>query len=262
MMEKRQFDSEMLTKPPAKGFAVETVLSHFAIITYMVDPEKLRPHVHERFELNCITLHDGSQKALVSVVPFLDNDFYFVRCPWPKWTFGQTNYRAYVTDTKTEEQVVWFFGTSLSSFVVNIPRFAWKLPWHNANIDFETEYSKELGRYTKYRMNTRSHWAPAELELEDLGLPPKNLHGFPDLESALVVLTHPLQGYYYRSDKRLGRYSIWHDKLQLTEGRVITASFPLLEDLGLVHNGDLDSIHSVLIQPETAFTIYLPPSIE
>jgi transposase InsO family protein len=73
-----------------------------------------------------ITGDDGAPKALVSVVPFLDQDFHFVRCPWPKSRFGQTNYRAYVIDGKTGEHVVWFFGTSLASFLVVVPRVAWK----------------------------------------------------------------------------------------------------------------------------------------
>ncbi|MEO2048307.1 MAG: DUF2071 domain-containing protein [Pirellulales bacterium] len=258
-MKRLQFEPGMLAKRPATGLDVETVLSHFAIITYLVEPDLLRTHMHPRFEPDCITSPDGGQQALISVVPFVDRDFRFVRCPWPKWSFGQTNYRAYVTDTETGEHVAWFFGTSLASFTVNIPRFAWKLPWHNAQIRFQAQYDTNLGRYTEYRMTTRSEWAPAELELEDSGRPPRQLSGFPDLESGLVLLTHPMRGYFYRRDGKLGSYSIWHDQLQTTEGRVIRANFPLLQQLDLVQEGDISAIHSVLMQPETKFTIYLPP---
>ncbi len=138
-----RYNPEMLIRKPPSGLDVETTLAHFAIITYMVEPEALRPHVHERFELDCIPSPDGSQKALISVVPFVDRDFRFVRCPWPTWAFGQTNYRAYVTDSESGEHVAWFFGTSLASATVNIPRFVWRLPWHNAHIRFDTEYDSE-----------------------------------------------------------------------------------------------------------------------
>jgi hypothetical protein len=134
------------------------------------------------------------------------------------------------------------------------------LPWHNARIHFDTRYDRELGRYEKYRMET-SKWAPAELDLIDSGSRPHELPGFPDLESGLVVLTHPLHGYSYRRDGRLGSYSIWHDRLQTTTGRATKASFPLLQRLGLVNDGDLSAIHSVRIQPEVEFTIYLPPNV-
>ncbi len=107
-MNQLQFNSEMLTRKPSSGLTVETTLSHFAIVSYMVEPEALRPHVHERFELDCITTREGTQKALISVVPFLDRDSRFVRCPWPKLTFRQTNYRAYVTDSESGEHVAWF----------------------------------------------------------------------------------------------------------------------------------------------------------
>ena len=134
-----RFNSDILTRKPPSSFDAETTLLHVAIITYMVEPDVLRTHVHERFE------------------------------------------------------------------------------------------------------------------------PPHELDGFPDLESGLVLLTHPLRGYFYRRDGKLGSYSVWHDKLQTTEGRVATASFPLLQQLGLIHDGDVSGIHSVLIQPEIDFTIYLPP---
>lgn len=258
-MKPLRYNPEILVRKPPSGLNVETTLAHFAIITYMVEPEALRPHVHERFELDCIPSPDGSQKALISVVPFVDRDFRFVRCPWPTWSFGQTNYRAYVTDSESGEHVAWFFGTSLASATVNIPRFVWRLPWYNAHIRFDTEYDSERGHYTKYQMSTSSEWAPAKLAIEDSGLPPRELVYFPDLESGLVLLTHPFRGYYYRRDGTLGGYSIWHDRLQMTEGRAITASWPLLQQLELVEDGDLSAIHSVLIQPETEFTIYLPP---
>ena len=272
-MKPLRFTTDMLTKKPPNGFDVETTLAHFAIITYMVDPAVLRPHLHPRFELDCILAPDGTEKALLSIVPFIDQDFRFVRLPFAKWRFGQTNYRVYATDTQTGEHIVWFLGTVLDSVTVNIPRHMWKLPWHKAKIGFDVAYDAANGRYsngtngryTTYRMTTQSQWAPATLELEDSGQPIQALPGFPDLETGLVLLTHPLRGYYYRRNGTLGGYTIWHDKLQLTQGQVITAHFPLLDRLGLVKNGGLTAqrptvVHSVLIQPQTEFTIYLPPT--
>ena len=85
------------------------------------------------------------------------------------------------------------------------------------------------------------------------------LPGFTCLEPALVVLTHALEGYYFRRDNRLGSYRIWHDRMRMTEGRVTRARYPLLADLGLVPLGDTRNVHSVLIQREIPFTVYLPP---
>jgi hypothetical protein len=37
-----------------------------------------------------------------------------------------------------------------------------------------------------------------------------NQGGFPDLETAMVVLTHPLTGHYRRRDGALGSDAVWH----------------------------------------------------
>lgn len=244
------------------GIDIETALLNFAIVTFMVEPATLRQHVHPRFELDTIIASGGREKALISVVPFVDSDFHFVRFPWLKWRFGQTNYRAYVRDTQTGEHVVWFFGTVLDSWANAVPRFLWRLPWHQARIEFDCIFDAEVGRFVRYNMSAESEWASAELILSDTGQPPQTLAGFDSLETGLRVLTHPMRGFYYRRDGKLGGYTIWHDWLQTTVGQVEAARFPLLARLGLVAEGDVSTIHSVLLQRRTDFTIYLPPHRE
>jgi hypothetical protein len=247
-------------KPRAGLLDVHTQLRHFAIITYEVSPDALRPLVHPRFDLDCIAGRDGAPRALVSVVPFEDEDFAFDRMPWLRLTFGQTNYRAYVRDMVTGEQAVWFFGTALDSVTVTLPRYGWRLPWHRARIRFDCAYDASGVRYSAYRMSAVGAWAPAELELRDTGVAPDELSGFDSLATGMQTLTHPLSGYYYRRDQRLGSYRVSHPRLQPTVGRATTARFPLLDRLGLVTDGDLSNIHSVLIQPRVAFRIHLPPT--
>jgi hypothetical protein len=238
---------------------VETRLCHFAIVTFRVDPAALRPLVHPRFDIETIVDSAGRTCALVSVVPFVDRDFAFVRAPWLRWAFGQTNYRAYVRDNTTGERAVWFFGTSLDFWGVVVPRFGWGLPWHRTRIRFACMYDVAHSRYTRYTMSADGPWAPATLELEDLGTAPTHLDGFANLTEGLTVLTHPLDGYYYRRDSTLGTYRVLHERLRPTEGRVIRASFPLLERLGLTTHDTASVVHSALLQPEVRFRIELPP---
>ncbi|QDV16375.1 hypothetical protein Pan153_10020 [Gimesia panareensis] len=259
-MEQLTFNDDLLNRSPPRGIDVETTLAHFAIITCLIEPALIRPLIHPRFELDLVEV-DGQERALLSVVPFMDQDFRFVRFPWRKWRFGQTNYRVYVTDTQTGEHAAWFIGTSLDSWTVSIPHHLWKLPWHRANIDFDCTYDIAAKRYTKYRMQTTDSWADAEVELTDTGRPPTELTGFDDLETGLVILTHPRTGFYHRRDGQLGSYQIWHDRLQTTVGQVTTARFALLEQRGLIPAGTEPQIHSVLMQHETEFTIYLPPRV-
>jgi hypothetical protein len=238
---------------------VEARLGHFALVTYAVDPARLRPLIHPRYELELIADAGGRERALVSMVPFQDQDFHFLAAPWAAFKFGQTNYRAYVVDRKSGARLVWFFGTTLDSWSVAVPRHLWKLPWHSGRIAFDCAYDEAAGRYARYRLRTESSWAPAELELEDTGVRPQSLEGFPDLEKALSVLTHPLQGAFYRRDGGLGGYDVWHERLRCTAGRVVSARIGLFERLGLLDAAEQLKPHSVLLQRETAFTIYLPP---
>ncbi len=254
-----RFSDELLTRPKLGGLDVVATLEHFAIVTYAVPPERLRPHVHPRFDLDCFTDASGQTRTWVSMVPFEDQDFHFQALPWATFRFGQTNYRAYVIDRDTGRRAVWFFGTSLDSWSVAVPHYVWKLPWHRGRIRFDCAFDEARGAYDRYRMTTASAWAPVELELEDTGRPVAGLDGFDELEAGLVVLTHPLTGVFYRLDGKLGTYSIWHDRLCPTEGRVTRARVGLFDRLGLVPFAEQGRPHSVLIQRRTEFTVYLPP---
>jgi uncharacterized protein YqjF (DUF2071 family) len=254
-----RFTPTQLSKPAPGPLAAETTLLHFVIVTYLVDASVLRTHLHPRFEPDCIDCDGDAPQALVSVVTFLDRDFRFVVCPWLKNSFGQTNYRSYVTDTVTGDHVAWFFGTCLDSRSVAVPRYAWRLPWHRAQMAFDCRYDERVGRYVSFNVETRSRWAPAQLEIEDSGEPPRELAGFSNLEAGLVLLTQPTRGFFFRQDGALGSYSIWHDRLRPTVGKIKRARYWLLQQLNLIQEGDCRNVHSVLIQRSVDFTIYLPP---
>lgn len=242
-----------LTRPVARGIDVTTTLADFALITWAIDPAALAPHLAPGFAPDVRTLDDGRQVALISAVPFRDLDFRFAFMPWPRFRMGQTNYRAYVLHRG--QRCAWFFGTSLTRPWVAIPRWWWKLPWHGARMRFDTAWDGE--RCARYAMTTRSAWAPASVVLEGTDQPMGRLDGFADEEDTTVVLTHPLDGYFWRSDRRVGHYAVWHDRLTLRHARATTLSFPLFERLGLTLAGQPP--HSVLVQRATEFVIDLPP---
>ena len=117
-------------RPKPSGLDVVCKLQNFAIITYAVSPERFNGLIPPRFKLDTVVIN-GEEKALISVVPFIDVDFTSAVVPFPKFRMGQTNYRVYIIDTKTQERCVWFLGTTLDSWTVMVPRFFWKLPWHS-----------------------------------------------------------------------------------------------------------------------------------
>ncbi|QBY05370.1 DUF2071 domain-containing protein [Thalassotalea sp. HSM 43] len=247
-------------RPTPAGLDVLCKLQHFAIITYAVDPSRFEGLFPSRFKLDTIHI-DGEDKALISVVPFIDVDFTSAVYPFPKFTMGQTNYRIYIIDTVTNERCVWFLGTTLDSWTLCVPRFVWNLPWYSGKVSFDCDYDESHQIYRKYKMTTEADWAPADVELSQTKDAEIELPGFPDLQTGLVYLTHPLAGFYHRRDGKLGTYRVWHKQLEVSAAILKSANFGLLSKLGLVRLEEQQKTHSVLIEPINEFTIYLPPKV-
>lgn len=267
----RTFDEALTDRPNPTGMDVLCGLKHFAIITYAVPAKRFEGLFPERFKLDTITV-DGKELGLISVVPFIDVDFTSAVFPFPKFTMGQTNYRIYIIDTQTGEKCVWFLGTVLDSWTLIVPRQMWNLPWHSGQVKFDCELKCESapssleGRdatasYQKYCMETRSEWADASVELTQRDEDVLEFPGFPNIETALVFLTHPLAGFYYRRDGKLGTYRVWHKELAVRPARLKRAKFALLARMNLVSEAEQASPYSVLIEPLNEFTIYLPPKL-
>ncbi len=250
-----QFSPLMLRRPQVGWFDARTTLRDFAIITYAVEPKRLARHLAPGFEPDVFVGSDGEEMAFVSAVSFRNDGFHFRFAPFYKVSMGQTNYRAYVR--YKQRRVVWFFGTTLGRFWSWVPRHLWRLPWHRARYEFDTIWEEE--RCQRYRLETKSAWGPASVELEGSDEPTGCLEGFRNAEETAVVLTHPLEGYYHRRDGKVGSYSIWHDRLALCRAAVKKARFPAFERLDFIEEGDRP--HSALVQRKTEFIICLPPRV-
>lgn len=253
--EPARFTPQDLTCPPTTSTDATTKLLDFAIITWAISPSALAKHLPEGMEPDLYTLDDGQEVAFISAVPFRDADFHFHFAPFYKVAMGQTNYRAYVR--YKGQRCVWFFGTTLTGFWRWIPSALWRLPWNDAKINFKVSWDQDT--LQRYELNATSSWAPMQLDLEGTGQPMPRLDGFKDQEDAAVVLTHPLMGYYYRRDGQLGSYHVWHDKLTLEVATVRSARAELFERLELITSET--PVHSALVQRETTFTIFLPPTL-
>ncbi len=259
-MEKLKFDDYLDERPKPKGIDVLCGLKHFAIITYAVPPERFNGLFPERFKLDTVDI-EGQPRALISVVPFIDVDFTSAVFPFPKFQMGQTNYRIYIIDQNTNERCVWFIGTTLDSWTLCVPRYLWDLPWFSGRVDFDCEFDNEAKIYKSYKMTTEADWAPANVHISQSSEDEMNLLGFPDTETGLVYLTHPLAGFYFRRDGKLGTYRVWHKKLEVKPATLQSADFGLLTRMGLVTKEEQQVPHSVLIEPINEFTIFLPPKI-
>lgn len=256
----QQLQQRLESRTSRSRLDANTLLEHFALISYAVPIERIEKLIPTPFKL--WTYKKAEQEyAIVSAVPFLDKDFCFPKLvPFAKFQFSQTNFRTYIIDTRTGEMSAWFFSTILGSSTYLIPNKLWKMPWHFGRYVFE--YAKEKGIYTNYKMTIKSHIGDAQIDIVDTGKKVELLEGFSSLEEQAFVLTHPVKGFYHRTDKTLGTYQIWHPEMHLTSCTVNHLYFGLFEKLGLLTKEEMMMPHSVLILPEIEFDVLLPPRKE
>jgi hypothetical protein len=243
-------------RPRLRGLDATTTLRDFALVTFVVDPARLAILLPEELTPEVRRLDDGDEAAFVSAVSFRDIDFRFAIAPVLRASFFQTNYRAYVR-SPDGRRAVFFFGTTLDSPLVALPRMMWRMPWHGGPTRIDAVWDVD-GRCTTYRHRSTGSWGAADVELEGTGSPMGRLDGFADTEDAAAVLTHPLDGFFRRPDGQLGRYSVWHERLGPQLGIAREATYVVFQDAGLVSRGAMP--HSVLLQRSIEFDVLLPPA--
>jgi hypothetical protein len=242
-------------RPRVRGLDASTMLEHFALVTFDVDPSRLRTVLPSGLEPEIRRLDDGSERGFVSAVSFRDVDFRLAIATWFRVSFFQTNYRAYVRGPDGR-RAVFFFGTTLDSPFAVVPRRIWGMPWHGGSTRISADWGDD-GRCLAYGHTCSGSWGAAEVELEGTNVPVGRLDGFSDGDDAALVLTHPLDGFFVRPNGRLGRYAVWHERLRPQLGVARRASYAAFEELGLVSGGT--SPHSVLLQRSIEFDVLLPP---
>lgn len=229
-------------------------LDHLAIVTWAVEPDRLARQLPAGWE----PLHwqrSGIEVALVSMVSFRDRDFRFNFWPWTRLRCGQINYRAYVRHG--EQTGVWFFGTSLDSRLVAVPRAMWKMPWHHERIQVSAVWQGD--RLDNMQVRAAGEWGAADVDLVaadgPVGSPPMaDLAVGADLSSVLV---DPVIGWYPRTNGGVGRYSVAHAPMQMAPCRASTAHSAVFERLDLVgpHDHPIDARATRQIR----FDIHTPP---
>jgi hypothetical protein len=244
-------------RPRLTGLDATTRLDAFALVTFAVDPVRLAAAVPPGLEPEVRRLDDGTSCGFVSAVSFRDVDFRFAVLPVVRRSFFQTNYRAYVRGPDGQ-RAVYFFGTTLDSWLSIIPRRVWGMPWHGGRTTISATWSGH--RCVDYRHISEPGWGGADVAIAGTDEPLGRLDGFTDVEDGALVLTHPLDGFFARPDGRLGRYSVWHERLRPTLGRATRARYEVFETLGLVASGQKP--HSVLLQQSVEFDVLLPPTPE
>lgn len=260
MIEPLRFEDWRHPKPAVRVTDSFARLRHLAVLTYAVPPERLRPFVHPRFRLITVPV-DGKERALISVAPFYHDPLASVLMPMLGPSMGQVNYRAYVIDSTSGERGIWFFDSVLDSVTVAGPKHLFNLPWHRARITFSHDFAGESPHFEPYSVTVEDAHCAAEIHFTNRSDARFQFKGFPDEETALIVLGHTLHGFNYRRDGLLSGYATWHPELPYQVIGLEQARIELLNRKGWVPYEEQQHPHSVLWTSMAPFVTYLPPKL-
>lgn len=252
-------------RPPRRWHHASTRLEHCLRVVYRADPVAVRRAVAPGFEPSVFRFDDGSTAALVCAVAFVNHGFAFRCLPWLRVSGGQIDYAAY--GSMAGERGVWFFGSSLDSRFVLLPRLAWRMPVHFDRVRVE-------GDAGRVRVTSTGSWGTSSCDVEVTGTVVGRLDGFGDADATTEILSVPVVGWFARRSWRpwrrsirpdhsraeapaVARFSVWHDGEAAQACVVRHARFSVLEDLGLV--GPADEPHAALFHPHIDFDVHTPP---
>lgn len=202
----------------------------------------------------------GEGKAFLSLVIFKGNTEKAFRIPAPPIPFDQVNIRTYVIDPHNGEVAVYFIRCGINGrFITFMYKTLSGMPVEHCPFEITAETGEE-GEYGSYRVEGNWHGrfsiAAAETAAALTGLDP-----FPGVDEALLYLMDPLSG-FYPAWGGLRRLEIFHEPLKPRVCRAVRASFPYLENLGVLSAGEIGKPHNLLLVPHTPFEIFLPPKKE
>ena len=219
------------------------------MFTYAVEPARLA-----RCLPDGIVVDERDGVGLISAVPFLDRDFRFRALPFAKVSCGQVNYRAYVR--RGNERGVFFFGTSLDSIFVLLPRIAWRMPWHRDRLRIGATWD---GQHCEtYQFDAAGRWGAARLRAHGTGRRMPDPDCFTEAGDCRSTMLDPFVGWYSRrGGGGLGRYTVWHEPLDLEEVAIEEARFQVFDDLDLLEVGQAPLVAGV--QRSVAFDVHTPP---
>lgn len=190
----------------------------------------------------------------MALVAFKNHGFHFRAAPFARFSCGQADYRTFVR--RGDERGVWFFGGSLSSRLVHVPNALWKMPWHHESIDIASSSNGDAGDH--WRFNADGDWGAATVALTGFGRPfagPTSSDGSTEIAATLV---DPMIGWYPRRDGGVGRYSVWHEPLQLQEATAAVTRCDVFERLGFIDKHQPPT--GAGLQRRVPFDVHTPPT--
>ena len=220
---------------------VKMELQNVLYLSYLVPVDRLRPLVPPGLRLNAT----GSA-VFLSIVAMQCRKVHLSFLGWPSVSYDQLNLRTYVIDPKTGDPAVYFFRSGVSSNLIPVATRLLGIPWERISFSLAAEQDGSGADFYK----AAGDWN-GEIEIQMKSAPAE------DSDATVIdVITGPLAG-FIGSGERLKRIAIKHQVLDVRRLSLLQIRFPLPVEAGLLAAPELEKPDSVLIVPESQFSVFI-----
>ena len=225
-------------------------LQDFVYVNYAVPKQRLQKHIPKPLKL--ITKKINKKECgFVSVVYFRYKDLHWI--PYPRFNFGQVNYRTYVRD-KQGKKAVYFLKTTLDSRKYTaFARFFLRAPVKSSKL-----VTFGIHRAVKIKNKTGPGLNLSLLKETTFSLP----KGFTSREALLSFFAQIPLGYYSTPESMLMKIRVKHLKPKFIPCTLNNAYFKVLEQLKLLNKAEMKKPHSVFSLKDLDFEIGRPTPAE
>jgi len=232
-------DVEMVAR--FQRLMVKMDLQNVLYLSYLVPVDRLRPLVPPGLRLNAT----GSA-VFLSIVAMQCRKVHLSFLGWPSVSYDQLNLRTYVIDPKTGDPAVYFFRSGVSSNLIPVATRLLGIPWERISFSLAAEQDGSGADFYK----ATGDWN-GEIEIQMKSAPAE------DSDATVIdVITGPLAG-FIGSGERLKRIAIKHQVLDVRRLSLLQIRFPLPVEAGLLAAPELEKPDSVLIVPESQFSVFI-----
>jgi len=225
---------------------------NFAIVTYAVPADRVRGRLPSAYDLETFLGEDG-ELALVSATCFCNHDFRWSALPHPRLTFDESTYRTYVSHRG--RRGVYFFKRYLGSPLALPPQRAVEMSASLGRFAVETELDESGYAAYSCRVQSREEENSFLVTARDDPLARAPFHTG---EEMAQHITYRLHGFFTTAAGFQGHMPVSHPRMAPWSGELVSARFDTLSRLGILHQNELGTPYSVLVQPVIAFELHPP----
>jgi hypothetical protein len=234
------------------SFTVQMDIFDVLYLSYLIPEIRLRPAVPAQIFF-AVTYGD---KTIISFVIFRSKNVTSSLFPFFHFSYNQANIRTYVVDPVTRMPAVFFLKSGITSSFIAFVTGLLKIPWHSISMGLDVRYENDRPCQYYVEGKWRGHF---NIELKGDQSPLKNPAPFQSPEEASLFLTGPSVGFYGTSGKLI-RFEVNHSAIKLSTGILSAIHCPVLVNSGLMRDNELITPQSVLMAPNSHFTVFMPPT--